>query len=67
MYVVWILPTWVDYEESYMCLKWIVGIKYISKWVYGNILSNSMKKYIEKYVSLIMGYFFLYFGQHKVI
>ena len=47
---------WVDYENFHMGSEDVIWINYVSIWVYGSVLSNSVKKNIEKCIRLIMGW-----------
>ena len=54
--VMWILAKLVDYEKSHKWSKWIMWISYVSKWNFGSILSNCVKRNIEKSIRLIHGW-----------
>ena len=60
------LPELVNYGHSYMWSKWWVWIKYVSKWVYGSISSNYVKRNVEKKCKFVHGVIFVYFGLNKV-
>ena len=45
--VMWILPKWVEYERFHKWLKEVIWINDVSKWVYGSILCDWMRKNIK--------------------